>query len=216
MYYSQCEQDKYLDMNVFKGFKNGVFMDIGAHDGVDLSNTLYFEKEHGWTGVHVEPNEVIFKRLVQNRPNCININCAVSNKEGISDFYLNTGYTEMISGLKDNFDPRHLARLERENKEKGSSTEVVKVQTKRVDTICDENNIKYIHYLSIDVEGAEFDVIKSIDFDKVYIDLIGFENNFDDASQPIVEYLYTKGYIILRVYTDIFMIHYQSRFLSSM
>ena len=39
---SQYSQDEFLENNVFKGFKNGVFMDIGAHDGITINNTLYF------------------------------------------------------------------------------------------------------------------------------------------------------------------------------
>ena len=45
MFYSQCNQDKYLELNIFKGFKNGVFVDVGAHDGLSINNTYYFEKK---------------------------------------------------------------------------------------------------------------------------------------------------------------------------
>jgi FkbM family methyltransferase len=212
MFYSQDKQDEYLETNVFKGFKNGIFMDIGAHDGITINNTIYFEKNNNWTGVNVEPIKTIYDKLVLNRPQCININCAVSNTDGTADFICNTGYTEMISGLKDNFDPRHFDRLERENRQMGSTTEFITVNTKRVETICDEHNISHIHYLSIDVEGAEFDVIKSINFDKVYIDVIGFENNYNDVSIPIVEYLENRNYIVINRSLDIFMVHKYSQF----
>jgi len=66
--------------------------------------------------------------------------------------------------------------------------------------------------LSIDVEGAEFDVIKSINFDKVFIDVIGFENNYSDNSKVIMDYLINKEYILLKKYSDIFMIHKNSKF----
>lgn len=48
MYYSQDKQDEYLELNVFKEYKDGVFMDIGAHDGISINNTLYFEKHNNW------------------------------------------------------------------------------------------------------------------------------------------------------------------------
>ena len=54
----------------------------------------------------------------------------------------------------------------------------------------------HIHYLSIHVEGAEMDVIRNIDFDKVFIDVIRFENRYFEVSLPIVEYLQSKGYVI--------------------
>lgn len=78
--------------------------------------------------------------------------------------------------------------------------------------ILNEKRCKNINYLSIDVEGAEFDVIKSINFDKVFIDVIGFENNYNDSSVPIVEYLMKNGYIGLHGALDIFMIHEKLQF----
>ena len=89
------------------------------------------------------------------------------------------------------------------------------VPTKRIETICDEHDIHHIHYLSIDVEGAEFDVIKSINFDKVHIDVIGFENNYDDNSIPIIKYLEGYDYSLLYSGIDIFMIHKNSQFLKN-
>ena len=84
-----------------------------------------------------------------------------------------------------------------------------------MNTICDEYNINHINYLSIDVEGAEFEVIKSINFDKIFIDIIEFENNYDDTSGPIIQYLENKNYIIIHKSLDIFMIHKKSMFISN-
>jgi FkbM family methyltransferase len=201
---------------VFKGYKNGVFVDVGAHDGITINNTLYFEKNHNWTGINIEPIKKIYDELVKNRlhPSNININCAVCNSDGETDFLFNTGYTEMLSGIKDNYDPRHFRRLFNENRHHESKTEVIKVPTKRLETIFDETKISHVHYLSIDVEGAEFEVIKSINFEKVFIDVIGFEDNYHDVSVPIVQYLQNKGYIRIlnHVGGDIFMINKKSEF----
>jgi len=212
MFNSQDNQDKFLETNIFKGYKNGFYVDVGAHDGISINNTLYFEKNNNWTGINIEPIKKVFDSLVMNRPNNINLNCAVCNNDGETDFLSNTGYTEMISGIKDNFDIRHFMRLEFENKCYGSTTELIKVNTKKLETILDEHNISHINYLSIDVEGAEFEVIKSIHFDKVFIDVIGFENNYDDVSVPIVEYLQNKGFIVIHKSLDIFMINKMSIF----
>jgi FkbM family methyltransferase len=209
---SQDGQDEFLEKNVFKGLKCGIFMDIGANDGVTINNTLYFETTNGWTGINVEPIKEVFDKLLQNRPKCININCAVDKKNGTAEFIKNRGYSEMISGLKAQFDRRHVARLNNELDSHGGSSEVIHVETKTIESICKENNISTINYLSIDVEGAEFDVIKSINFETVFIDVIGFENNYDDNSEPIVEYLQEKGYTFLHKNMDIFMIHRDSIF----
>lgn len=86
--------------------------------------------------------------------------------------------------MRETYNPRHIERLNKENKLMDSSTKIIQVNTKRIETICYEHNIKNINYLSIDVEGVEFEVIKSINFD----------NNYHDYSIPIVEYLKEKDY----------------------
>ena len=212
MFHSQHRQDSYLEEYIFKGYKHGVFMDIGAHDGVTFNNTLYFEKTNQWTGYNVEPIPTVYEKLKANRPSCVNVNYAVASTDGTAEFFCNSGYTEMLSGLKEHFDARHLDRLQKENQLMGSTTEVLTVPTKRIETICDEHHITHIHYLSIDVEGAEFDVIQSIPFDKVFIDVIGFENNYEDASIPIIQYLAKKKYVMIYKDSDIFMIHQDSMF----
>ena len=212
IFYSQDKQDFFLQTNVFKGYKNGFFVDVGAHDGKKLNNTLYFENNHNWTGINIEPMPNIFIELNNNRPNCINYNCAVCEIDGCAEFIHNKGYTEMLSGLKKNYHNRHIIRRDKEIKLKGGSSEIIEVNTKRLETILDENNIKHINYLSIDVEGAEFSVIKSINFNKVFIDIIGFENNYNDTSVPIVKYLEEKGFVVIHKSLDIFMINKKSDF----
>jgi FkbM family methyltransferase len=213
MFYSQCSQDEYLENKFFKGYKNGFYVDVGAHNGVDINNTLYFEKNNNWRGINIEPIKKVFDLLVKNRPNDININCAVCNHNGETEFYLNEGCTEMLSGIKDKYDKRHLERLNRENNEKSDTTQIIKVITKKLETIFDENKISHVNYLSIDVEGAEFEVIKSINFDKVFIDIIGFENNFTDVSIPIILFLENNGFKLDIISDDIFMINLKSQFI---
>ena len=203
-----------LHETVFKGFKGGVFVDVGANDGTSINNTLFFERELEWTGLNVEPIASEFEKLSKNRPKCINLNCAVGSTEGPADFILNTGYTTMISGLASDFDRRHLARLNFENSHYGGTTRIVPVPVRRLDSILKEHNIDHVHYLSIDVEGAEFSVIKSINFDTVKIDVIGFEDNYPDKGAPIVKYLEDRGYKkIIKTGDDIFMIHASSPFM---
>lgn len=212
MFNSQDKQDEYLETNIFKGYKNGFYMDVGAHDGITINNTLYFEKYNNWTGINVEPIKTVYDKLLINRPNNININCAICNNDGNAEFICNVGYTEMLSGLKDCFDDRHHQRLNYENEIFDSKTNIININTRRIESICDEYNVKHINYLSIDVEGAELEVIKSINFKKVFIDVIGFENNYDDMSVPIIDYLKTKHYVVFYRSMDIFMIHRNSIF----
>lgn len=213
MFFSQYGQDEYLHTNVFKGYKNGFFMDVGANDGVYINNTLFFQREHGWKGVNIEPLPEVYEKLKINRPNDLNINCAICQTDGTSKFLCNNGWTEPISGLQHTYHQEHLKRLIHENKQHNCVTKIIDVATRRIDSICDEHNINHIHYLSIDVEGAEYEVIQSIDFEKVFIDVIGFENNYNDiCTENIKSFLTKLGYVFIHEHLDIFMIHKHSQF----
>jgi predicted methyltransferase MtxX (methanogen marker protein 4) len=89
---------------------------------------------------------------------------------------------------------------------------VIKVPTRRMDTICEEANIKRINYLSIDVEGGEMSVIKSMDFDKVFVDALSVENNYADTGKVIEEYLKEKGYEVVHRCLDNIFVHRASEF----
>ncbi len=213
-FYSQYTQDEFLEKNVFKGFKNGIFVDVGAHDGKCINNTLYFEEQHQWKGINIEPLQEIYNRLIVNRPTCVNLNCAISNENGTAEFIANQGYTEMLSGLLSEYEKAHHQRGERERRQFGGTSQIITVPTRRLDSIFQEYNLNRIHYLSIDVEGAEFKVIQSIDFSKIFIDVISFENNYPNSGQgnAIQEYLKTMGYITIQEGLDIVMIHQNSTF----
>ena len=60
---SQDHQDRILETHIFKGYKNGVYVDVGAHDGISINNTLYFEKTNNWNGINIEPIKKIFDKL---------------------------------------------------------------------------------------------------------------------------------------------------------
>jgi FkbM family methyltransferase len=215
MFHSQYGQDNFLNTYIFKGYMHGIFVDVGAHDGKTYNNTLFFEETHKWTGINIEPIPNVYKNLQNNRPTCINLNYAVSNSDNVTkDFMINTGHTEMLSGLIETYDERHLLRIKNEALQHNCNMSIVKVVTRTLESIFLENNISNVNFLSIDTEGSEFDVIKSINFNKVFIDVICFENNYDDASEPIIEYLQTKGYYLFKFHSDIYMIHKDSKFLT--
>ena len=211
--YSQSGQDIFLNEHIFKGFKNGTFVDVGAYDGKEGNNTLFFEENFNWTGINIEPLPSVFEKLKINRPKCINMNVAIDKEDNQEkDFIENQGYTAMLSGLKEHYDTRHLERLDRENKEYNVKSQTIKVKTRRLHSILEEKKIDRIHYLSIDVEGAERAVLGTIDFSKVFIDVIGFENNFWDSSIKTMIPLLKIGYFPFAEKTDILLIHQTSPF----
>lgn len=193
-YYSQNGQDKYLVESVFKRKKNGVFFDIGAHDGISYSNTYYFEKELGWTGVCVEPQDENFELLAHNRT-CICVHGGIFDTEGELEFIKVNGPSEMLSGLAHTYDPRHLERARREVAQFGGSIAVLKIKTFRFNEVCAQNNITHIDFLSIDTEGSEEKIIKSIDFAAIDISVIAVENNYRENT--VQHFLYTQGYTLV-------------------
>lgn len=216
MHYSQDKQDELLDTLVFLGYKRGVFVEIGAWDGVCFSNTLFFERERKWTGINIEPLPDKYEQLVRNRPNSINLNVAINDVEGETDFLSISGDTGMLSGIAKNYDVRHLRRIEMETTEYNTRATTINVATRRLDSIFREHSIQRVHYLSIDAEGSEMNIVRSIDFGFTYIDVIGFENNYKDTSALIIQFLESKGYkrLPIRSY-DVFMIRADSPFAPS-
>lgn len=98
-YKSQSFQDIVLDRWMFEGARDGVFVDIGAADGVSFSNSYFFEKERGWRGLCIEPNREDFARLERNRECAVrdctvdghNLN-AIAGEHGICEItYLSVG-----------------------------------------------------------------------------------------------------------------------------
>jgi hypothetical protein len=80
-YKSQSGQDKWVSETLLRGLRGGVFVDIGANDGMTFSNTLWLERQMGWTGLAIEPNPEAFAKLSVNR-RCTTLNVCVSEKTG--------------------------------------------------------------------------------------------------------------------------------------
>lgn len=191
-YYSQLMQDKFVDeyLNQKEG---GFFIEIGAHDGISCSNTLFFEEFRNWTGICIEPGPEEFKKLNENRKS-ININACVSDYDGQSEFTYIEGYSMMLSGLSESYNYSHQNRINAEVNSYGGKINKMEMPVFKLQTILDNFNIKDIDYCSIDTEGSEFNIIKSIDFEKTNIKIFSIENNY--GTDDIKNYLETKGYYL--------------------
>jgi FkbM family methyltransferase len=155
----------------------GFYVDIGSHDGLDGNNTKYFE-EKGWEGVCIEPHPIVFEKLKVNRK-CQVENCAIWKEDTEVDFLAVSGYSEMLSGIIESYDPRHVDRINREISAMGGHAKKIKIPARRFDSIIKNN---HINFLSIDTEGSEIEILKNVDFEKFQIDVICIENNFNDPS----------------------------------
>ena len=114
--------------------------------------------------------------------------------EGEEIFIKLNGYPTAISGLERTYDYRHIDRIERELYNYGGSKERISVKTIKLQNILFNNNIKEIHYLSIDTEGSELEVIKSINFNDTFIHIISIENNYPDTFENIKNILVSNGF----------------------
>lgn len=165
------------------GIRNGIFVDVGAHDGVTLSNTLYLERELGWTGLAIEPIPAVFEQLRANRT-CTCIQAGVGAARGEATSLVLTGYPEMLSGLVGEYHPLHRARIEREVAEHGAAASEIRVSVLPLNDILAEQGIERIDYLDIDVEGAEWAILEAFDIARFSTRVIGVENPYGDARIP--------------------------------
>lgn len=152
-YMSQCGQDKYVAEILYPQLYEGVFVDIGAHDGVSLSNTAFLERQRHWTGLCVEPNPDVFRELQKNR-SCSLMNACVGNTVGEVTFRVIEGYAEMLSGIVEYYDARHLDRIQMEIRQNGGHFRDISVPCWPLTNLLNQFRLSCIHYLSIDVEGG--------------------------------------------------------------
>jgi len=190
-FYSQVGKDKYIYETFFKDKIDGVFLDIGAHDGIDKSNTYYFEKNLNWSGICVEPIPEIFNRLKSNR-NCLCIQAGISDKNGKSVFWQIEGYSEMLSGLEENYNDLHKQRILNEIALYGGKLTEIDIQVLDINTLLKTNNVSKVDYCTIDVEGSEEKILSVFDSKEFDIHVFTVENNYEEKS--IRNLMKSKGY----------------------
>jgi FkbM family methyltransferase len=202
-YYGQHLQDKFLNNVIFKSKLNGIFIELGANDGKFLSNTLYFENNLNWFGLCVEPHPDIYKKLIKNRPNSKCLNLAVGVKDDILTFKKiieteATNFKELPScwsGILENYSEAHSKRVDEWLKQYDAKYELIPVLVKNINDVLSESVDKEIDLLSIDIEGYELELLKSIDWKKFNIKVVLVENN--DNLIDFKNYMTTVGYELL-------------------
>ena len=111
-WYSEYGQDQWLEENVFKGKRDGVFVEAGALDGLLHSNTLFFERKRGWRGLLVEANPSTCESVLQNRPKCRFINAALWDRFAMVDFHQISGGLYGWSGIVESMEERSVHKIE--------------------------------------------------------------------------------------------------------
>lgn len=188
-FFSQSGQDAWLERHVFKGKRDGVFVEIGGYDGVTGSNCLFFELMRGWSGFLVEPSPTFFPQAQAVR-RCACHQVALSGGEGEAEFLeIREGLTQM-GGLVENYDDGLRSRVEEDERYQG---DVISVPTRTLASLLDEAGYTQVDYVSLDVEGAEMAVLEGLDFDKYRITAWTIENNRGDVG-VIPKFMQSKGY----------------------
>lgn len=162
VYHSQIGQDQWVE-SILKGKRGGFFVELGACDGLYFSNTLYFEKELGWKGICIEPNDYYYQQLVQNRT-CDTVNELAYSVAGES---VSFAVCESVSGIVD----EHIGPFTKKN-------HTVEKMTTTLGSILDRYSAPpMMDYLSLDVEGQEYNILRTFPFDKYTFRCITVEHN---------------------------------------
>jgi FkbM family methyltransferase len=170
-FFSEAGQDEFLWREVFDRKRDGVFVDVGAYDGVTGSNTAFFERFCGWTGLCVEPVAEHFAALRGWRTAAC-VQTAVADFDGEAEFLRVAAGMTMMGGLAASYDPRARRFLD----DRASTVETVTVPVRRLSGLLREHAIAAIDYLSIDTEGGEAAIIADPGLDGVPIHALSLEN----------------------------------------
>ena len=166
--------------------RNGYFVEFGACDGKSLSNTLLLEKTFGWQGALAEPARAWHEALYRNRDCYISDKC-VYKTDG-AEVQFNEVDIGELSGMMELVESDFHAHFRQEGRQYGVET----ISLQRF--LAEARAPKRIDYMSIDVEGGEFDVLQSFDFSRHDIALISVEHNFSETREKIYDLLTAQGY----------------------
>ena len=177
------------DICVYKNYINrvapdGVYVEVGALDGVTYSNTKFLEDTLGFRGVLVEPTPVQFERLRANRGNNMLVNKAIAKENGTVTFLGDWATAGIADTMADNFRNQH-----------HSNGNEYTVPSIRLEDVLHENDIKYVDFMSIDVEGGELSVLESMDWSiPVYVIVIELDDHNPDKDAKCRDILRANGF----------------------
>ena len=182
-YFSLNDLDKKLEK--YLDFDNGYFVELGANDGVNQSNTLFFERFRGWKGVLIEPFQPNYKELIRNRSS-VNF---FKNAACVGPTYTNPtvelAYSNLMTSTlginSDIQDP--VSHADQGAKFWGGNSFVFEAAAPAL-----------IDLLSLDVEGVELEILKGVDHSKYRFRYICVESRQFGELQ---EYLLSQKYSLI-------------------
>jgi FkbM family methyltransferase len=194
MFYGQNKEDELINNLIVSKYGadfKGCVLELGANDGITLSNSRYFI-ENGWQGVLIEAGKLPYQKLMQNNlPNTIAINCAVGNQNGFLNFYesenlLDANDVGLVSSLV-------ASETERWRKA-GIGYSEYQVECFTWDSFRDKFHLKSQNFdiISIDIEGMDYDVLIQMNLEELGCKVLCIEYNGKDM-QKYVDYAVKYG-----------------------
>lgn len=182
---SQWSQDIWV-MYESHQLQSSLYLEIGGADGYTHSNTLSLEQSLGWSGTILEPEIDQYRRLCISRPNNKLINAALS-PTGVNCLIQLRSVGQLSSAL--GFEGDDIHKLERLRSQRIQHVPALPLQ----ELLANE----CYHYFSLDIEGAEYNVLSSVDWSQVNKPrLITVEHNYNQAAiQNISLLLQENGYV---------------------
>lgn len=192
---SQSGEDKTL-LKLFEGLCNGTYIEMGALDGKMYSNSFVFNQGYGWKGVLIEAKPQNYARLEKNRKNEIaTVHAAVCKEKKTVHWVTHTG-AAAIGGIYEFADKNFLANH--------WSAEMIAakqpIQCEPLGDLLEQYapTTKYFDFFSLDVEGAEWEVLSSIDWDKHAFGILFYETSINEHKNLMMRSLLeANGYRLL-------------------
>ena len=182
-YYALNNLDKKLEK--YLNYNDGYFIELGANDGISQSNTYFYEKKKKWRGMLIEPIPHKFLDCIKNRSKKNSIFCNACVGFDFKDNFVEIIYSNLMStpiNLKSDIkNPREHAESGKKFLNSNENTfKFAAITSTLNDLMIKSKAPNIIDFLSLDVEGAEIEVLEGINFNKYFFKYILIEcRNFN-------------------------------------
>ena len=190
---SQLYQDLFASFIVKNNFDK-TFLEFGATNGVDLSNTYTLENKFLWSGALAEPDINWIESLKKNRTKSKIITKCIWSKSGEKKNFFSSkvGVLSTLDDFK-NSDINSMPGNTAQRIKEGVNIEVETISLNQV--IKEEFNNISPSYISIDTEGSEFEILSSFNFSKYRPAVFTIEHNFTDLQDKIDQLMLDNNYV---------------------